>query len=76
MLAYWKSTARKYDVYGKTQFNTKVLGCFWNDREAKWRVDTEDLTNGKRSDEQYDFLITAIGHFNEWKLPGCEFVVG
>ncbi|KAK4497848.1 hypothetical protein PRZ48_010503 [Zasmidium cellare] len=69
ILAYWKSVARKYNVYDKIRFNTKVLGVFWNESEGKWRVETEDLTKGNRSDDQFDFVITAIGHFNDWKLP-------
>lgn len=72
ILAYWRSVARKYDVYSKIRFNTKVLGCFWNEGEAKWQIETEDLTKGSRSDERFDFVITAIGHFNDWKLPDCE----
>lgn len=73
ILAYWRSVARKYDVYEKIRFNTKVLGCFWNDHEAKWQVETEGLTTGNRNDERFDFVITAVGHFNDWKLPDCGY---
>lgn len=72
ILAYWKSVARKYKVYDRIRFNTKVLGSFWNESEAKWRIETEDLKSGNRTDEQFDFVITAIGHFNDWKLPDCK----
>jgi cation diffusion facilitator CzcD-associated flavoprotein CzcO len=66
---YWQSVARKYDVYSKTRFQTKVLGAYWQPDEAQWRLDLERLPDGKQSSEHFDFVITAIGHFNQWRLP-------
>lgn len=66
---YWQSVARKYDVYSKIRFNTQVLGCYWEPERAQWRLDTESTSTKERSSAYFDYLITAIGHFNEWKLP-------
>ena len=33
------------------------------------RLETESLASGERESTGFDFLITAIGHFNQWKLP-------
>lgn len=46
-----------------------MLGAYWEDSESKWRLDLESVTSGERYNERFDYLITAIGHFNEWKLP-------
>ncbi|CAK3903048.1 FAD NAD(P)-binding domain-containing [Lecanosticta acicola] len=69
ILAYWQSVARKYDVYSITKFQTKVTGAHWDDQRAQWRLVTQKLSDGTRVEEYFDFFITAIGHFNEWKLP-------
>lgn len=66
---YWESVARKYDIYSKTRFRTKVLGCYWEPEEAKWRIEIEDLRTGQRTSEHFDFLVTAIGHFNKFRIP-------
>ena len=37
------------------------------------------MLDGERTSEQFDYVITAIGHFNEWKLPdypGIESYAG
>ncbi|KAK5126219.1 hypothetical protein LTR08_004772 [Meristemomyces frigidus] len=67
--AYWQSVAKKHDVYQKTRFNTKVTGAHWEPASAKWRLDTETPLDGGQVSEHFDFVITAIGHFNQWKLP-------
>ena len=36
---------------------------------AQWRLDTESTSTKERSSAHFDYLITAIGHFNEWKIP-------
>jgi cation diffusion facilitator CzcD-associated flavoprotein CzcO len=66
---YWQSVARKYDLYSKIRFRTKVLGAYWQPQDAQWRLKTEDLETGQLSDETFDFVVTCIGHFNKWKIP-------
>jgi cation diffusion facilitator CzcD-associated flavoprotein CzcO len=70
ILAYWQGVAKKHDIYSKTRFNSKVTGAYWDDAKSQWRVNISDTKTLQQKDEYYDFVIPAIGHFNEWKLPG------
>ncbi|CZT25729.1 related to monooxigenase [Ramularia collo-cygni] len=69
ILEYWKSIARKFDVYSMLRLNTKVVASHWDPSRSQWRVETTNVTTGEEAVEYFHFLITAIGHFNEWKLP-------
>jgi cation diffusion facilitator CzcD-associated flavoprotein CzcO len=69
ILAYWKSIAAEYGVYGKIRFNSKILETAWEPEKSQWRLENESVVDGRRTTEYYDFVILAIGHFNEWKLP-------
>ncbi|THV71836.1 FAD/NAD(P)-binding domain-containing protein [Aureobasidium pullulans] len=66
---YWQNVAKKHDVYSKVRLQTKVLGAYWEPERSQWRVETKDLKSGEETKEHFDFLVPAIGHFNEWKLP-------
>ncbi|KAK6435874.1 hypothetical protein LTR95_007941 [Oleoguttula sp. CCFEE 5521] len=68
-LEYWKSVAKKHDVYSKVRFGSKVLGAYWEPDTAQWRLEIRDFASGELSIQHFDFLLTVIGHFNEWKLP-------
>ncbi|KAF2211349.1 hypothetical protein CERZMDRAFT_85517 [Cercospora zeae-maydis SCOH1-5] len=69
ILAYWQSVARKHKVYDYVRFKTKVVGAYWDERRAQWKLESVNVDDGTLSSDYYDFFITAIGHFNEWKLP-------
>ncbi|KAH0287853.1 FAD/NAD(P)-binding domain-containing protein [Aureobasidium namibiae CBS 147.97] len=69
ILAYWKGVAAKYGVYDKIRFNNKVVKTVWEPEKSQWRLENEDVVDGRKTTEYYDFVILAIGHFNEWKLP-------
>lgn len=66
---YWQGLARKHDVYSKTRFDSKVTGAYWDETKAQWHVKAVDTKTQEQRDEFFDFLIPAIGHFNEWRLP-------
>lgn len=36
---------------------------------AQWNVEVENLETGEVSVDTANVLVTATGHFNEWKLP-------
>ncbi|KAF2478854.1 hypothetical protein BDY17DRAFT_305945 [Neohortaea acidophila] len=79
ILKYWQDVARKYDVYSKIRFNTKVMGAYWEPDEAKWRIDTITSDSNEKSSAKFDFLVTCHGLFNAWKLPdypGIELYKG
>lgn len=69
ILAYWQSVARKHNVYEHIRFRTKVVGMYWDPTRSQWRIETVHVEDGHSSSEHYDYVLTAIGHFNEWKLP-------
>ncbi|KAF6806300.1 4-hydroxyacetophenone monooxygenase [Colletotrichum musicola] len=66
---YWQGLARKYDVYKCLKLSRRVEGLDWDEARAVWRIAVRDLkTDAVRVDEA-EFVITAIGRFNAWKLP-------
>lgn len=69
ILSYWQSVAKKHDIYSKTRFGSRVTGAYWDEAKSQWRVNISDTKTLQQTDEYYDFVIPAIGHFNEWKLP-------
>ncbi|KAL1957856.1 hypothetical protein VTO42DRAFT_5421 [Malbranchea cinnamomea] len=66
---YWQDVARKYDVYKYVRFRHKVERAEWMPETAKWKVTLRDWGEDKVYDDYVDVLISAIGHFNAWKLP-------
>lgn len=41
----------------------------WDETASKWRLKVQDLQRQESFIESFDFVITAIGRFNAWKLP-------
>ncbi|KAF2845155.1 FAD/NAD(P)-binding domain-containing protein [Plenodomus tracheiphilus IPT5] len=66
---YWQSRAKKHDVYKYVKLRHRVDEAEWDDAQSKWHLKVQDLVNDKKSTESFDFVITAIGRFNAWKLP-------
>ncbi|KAI9836072.1 MAG: hypothetical protein M1819_001686 [Sarea resinae] len=66
---YWQSVARKHNVYQYIKFRRQITKAEWSEDEAKWVLDVKDLETGDEGKERYDFVVTAIGHFNAWKFP-------
>ncbi|KAI8933140.1 hypothetical protein NX059_009781 [Plenodomus lindquistii] len=66
---YWQSRAKKHGVYKYVKLRHRVDQADWDDAQSKWHVKVHDLANEKSTTEQFDFVITAIGRFNAWKLP-------
>ncbi|KAJ0337107.1 hypothetical protein COL922a_007150 [Colletotrichum nupharicola] len=66
---YWKGLSRKYDVYKYLQLSQQVEGLNWVDSQAVWQITVRDLKTNAIRIEEADFVLTAIGRFNAWKLP-------
>lgn len=71
---YWQNLARKHGVYNNLKTKQNVLSAEWLNEEAKWKLTIEDLSdNGSKIyEEKLDFIVSAVGHFNAWKLPDYE----
>lgn len=41
----------------------------WNRQEKQWVLDVHDTERDTELQHRFDFVITAIGHFNAFKLP-------
>ena len=66
---YWQETARKHDVYRYVKLRHRVDDASWDDARSKWDLKVFNLIDNSSSFEEFDFIITAIGRFNAWKLP-------
>ncbi|KAK4031771.1 hypothetical protein C8A01DRAFT_21065 [Parachaetomium inaequale] len=66
---YWQSVARKYDVYQYARFNRHIDELVWDEAESVWVLTMHNTITGETLTEKADFVLTAIGRFNTWKLP-------
>ncbi|KAL1976785.1 hypothetical protein VTN31DRAFT_3067 [Thermomyces dupontii] len=66
---YWQKIARKYNVYDRLRLKQKIKKAEWLADEAKWELTIEDLNDGHVYQVKHDFVISAVGHFNHWRLP-------
>lgn len=66
---YWQGLARKYDVYKHLQLSQRVEGLNWVDSRSIWQITVRDLKTDAIRIEEAEFVLTAIGRFNAWKLP-------
>ncbi|KAL2673823.1 hypothetical protein Neosp_012267 [[Neocosmospora] mangrovei] len=69
ILEYWKNIAKKYDIARFLRMGTYVETAQWDDARSTWALTLQDVDSKHTSVESFDFVITAIGRFNEWKLP-------
>ena len=66
---YWQSISRKYDAYKYIKLGHKVEELNWDGNEGVWVLSVKDLKTGEVSTPKHDFVLTAIGRFNDWRLP-------
>ncbi|KAI5863384.1 FAD/NAD(P)-binding domain-containing protein [Durotheca rogersii] len=67
--AYWEGLAKKYDVYQYLKLSHKVEELRWDDERSVWDVKVRNLSTGETFVHEADYVLTAIGRFNAWKLP-------
>ncbi|ROT36081.1 4-hydroxyacetophenone monooxygenase [Sodiomyces alkalinus F11] len=66
---YWQGLARKYDLYKLLQLSHNVEGLKRDEYKSVWQVSVRDLKSDNVRTEAFDFVLSAIGRFNAWKLP-------
>ncbi|KAI0136204.1 hypothetical protein BJ170DRAFT_698949 [Xylariales sp. AK1849] len=69
---YWTGIARKYDVYKYLKLSQRVEELSWDEAKAIWQVRVQNLSTAQVYVYEADFVLTAIGRFNAWKLPEYE----
>lgn len=66
---YWQSVAKKHNVYKYAKFEHLVEGAAWDRASGKWQITARSLKTSSIEKTDYDFVLTCIGRFNQWKLP-------
>ena len=66
---YWQEVARKYDVYKAAQFGHCVEDASWNPAIGKWSLWLRNVGTDDSIVKEFDFVLSAAGRFNAWKLP-------
>ncbi|KAK8081185.1 hypothetical protein PG997_009003 [Apiospora hydei] len=66
---YWQKLAQKYGVYDRLKLSHNVAGLDWDATNSVWKIDVVDLQTGQQFTQTADFVLTAVGRFNAWKLP-------
>ena len=56
---------QRYDLYGKTLFQTRVRSVDWDDATKRWH-----LTTNRGDDVKARFVVMALGSATRAKLPG------
>lgn len=67
LMAYAEHVAQRFDLVRDITFDTKVVGCDWDEAESSWTVatDTGTTVTGK-------FVVTCIGCLSEPNVPDIE----
>ncbi|KAF3481853.1 uncharacterized protein GIQ15_04612 [Arthroderma uncinatum] len=66
---YWTGIARKYEVYKYLKLSQRVEQLSWDNKRSIWLIKIQNLPTGEFYTNEADFVLTAIGRFNDWKLP-------
>ncbi|KAL2889556.1 putative sterigmatocystin biosynthesis monooxygenase stcW [Ceratocystis lukuohia] len=66
---YWQSVARKHNVYDLVKLQHRVQDLLWDENASVWKVTVTNLATNSTFVEDADFVITALGRFNAWRLP-------
>ncbi|KZL75778.1 4-hydroxyacetophenone monooxygenase, partial [Colletotrichum tofieldiae] len=66
---YWTDIARKYDVYKYLKLSHEVKDLIWDSEKSVWLVKVCNLQTSDSCVHEADFVLTANGRFNPWKLP-------
>ena len=57
-------------MYKYVKFARKVKDITWDDQKAEWTITGTDLSKEEQPfEEEADCVLTAIGRFNDWRLP-------
>lgn len=66
---YWQGLARKYDVYRYLKLGCRVEKIEWDGNESVRHLTIRNIQSLEVYKETADFVLTAIGRFNAWRLP-------
>ncbi|KAI0781984.1 hypothetical protein C8Q75DRAFT_812057 [Abortiporus biennis] len=69
LLAYWRSLAKKYDLYPNIFCDTKVISAIWDDQRQIYNVKVQDLKTKEIRDDYANVLVSAIGILSVPQYP-------
>ena len=72
---YIKGRVEKAGVRGLIRFRNPVRRVEYDDSSGKFRVVAQDIQNDRETDETFDYVVVASGHFstpNVPEFPGFE----
>lgn len=69
---YILGRAKKSNIQQHIQFNTLVSFVEFDHEKDIFHVRTKNLTTGKSSNENFDYVIVAVGHFSMPNVPHIE----
>ena len=69
ILDYWQKIAKKYDVNRYLHLGQRIDRIEWDENESIWDLKIKNSETDEEYHEKVDFVITATGRFNDWKLP-------
>jgi cation diffusion facilitator CzcD-associated flavoprotein CzcO len=67
ILSYFKEVVEKYNLGKYMRLNSKVIGCRWDEEQAKWFVKVDQ--KGNVFEDSCDILVSATGVLNAYKYP-------
>lgn len=56
-------------MYDLIKFGHRVDEISWNEETSEWTIEAHNLKNASTHSAKFDFVVTAIGRFNAWRLP-------
>ncbi|ETN43153.1 uncharacterized protein HMPREF1541_02311 [Cyphellophora europaea CBS 101466] len=65
---YFQRTVKEWNLDRDVQYNTKVEATYWDEEQAKWRIEVRHEDTGPRT-EWADVLISARGILSHWRWP-------
>lgn len=72
---YLDKVCEVFDLRKYMNFNTEVIGCYWNEEGGQWTVKLRKAKPGsepKEFEEKCDLLLHATGILNNFKWPEIE----
>ncbi|KIW96797.1 uncharacterized protein Z519_02188 [Cladophialophora bantiana CBS 173.52] len=64
---YFVRTVRKWNLDRDVQFNTRVVGLYWQEESGLWKVMVEHA--GVTREEWADIVVSGQGFLNAWNWP-------
>ena len=69
VLAYFRSTAKTFNIYDKIRFNTRIMSMQWHDTRRKWILHWVKDETGEKGQDEFDVVIHGTGVLRLPNIP-------